>query len=87
MGRLITNDLPIGKKVDIRAQIDLTKEVPHSATIEIGLECAGEMTVVDSQGPFYVHFIIIMFFFLRLVTHSSQYTAATDLIEIRNALT
>ena len=38
MGRLIPNDLRTGKKADIRAQIDLTKEVSHSGTIEIGLE-------------------------------------------------
>ena len=31
--------------------------------------------------------ILLLCFFLRLVTHSSQYIAATDLIEIRNALT
>ena len=63
MGRLIPNDLSTGKKADKRAHIDLTKEVSHSGNIEIGLECVGETTVVDRQGPFYVHFIIIMFFF------------------------
>ena len=36
------------------------------------------------SGPILCSFYV---FFLPLVTHSSQYTAATDLIEIRNALT
>ena len=50
MGRLITDNLPTGKKADIRAQIDLSKEVSHSGTIEVGLECVGEMTTVDRSG-------------------------------------
>ena len=42
MGRLVTNDLPAGKKADIRAQIDLMKEVSHCGTVKVGQECAGE---------------------------------------------
>ena len=40
------------KKADIRAQIDLMKEVSHCGTVKAGLECAEEMSVVDCQGPF-----------------------------------
>ena len=48
----VPNDLPTKKEADIRAQIDPMKEVSHCRTIEVGLECAGETSVVDCQGPF-----------------------------------
>ena len=50
MGQLVPNNLPMGKKADIRAQIDLMKEVSHSGTAEVEMECAGEMNVDDRQG-------------------------------------
>ena len=48
----VPNDLPTEKEADIRAQIDPMKEVSYCRTIEFGLECAGETSTVDSQGPF-----------------------------------
>ena len=51
-GRLVPNDLPTGKKTDIRAQVDLMKEVSHIGTVKVGLECAGETSLVDRQGLF-----------------------------------
>ena len=61
MGRLIPNDLPTGMKADIRAQIDLIKEVSLCGIVEVGLECAGETSVVDHQGPFStVHFSVYL---------------------------
>ena len=59
MGRLIPNNLPTGKKDDdIRAQIDLMKEVSHCGTVKAGLECAEETSVVNRQGPFYSFLIL-----------------------------
>ena len=54
MGQLVPNDFPMGKKANIRAQIDLMKEVSHCGTVEVKLECAGEMNVDDRQGLFFV---------------------------------
>ena len=62
MGQLVPNDLHTGKKSNIRAQIDQTKEVSHCVTIKVCLECAGETSVVDRQGPFCSFQIIIIFF-------------------------
>ena len=61
MGWLVPNDLPTGKKADIRAQID----VSHCVTVKVGLECAGETSTVDCQGPFcsFHNFIIYVIFF------------------------
>ena len=42
MGRFVPNDLLTGKKADIRAQIDLTKEVSQCGTVEVGLQCTGD---------------------------------------------
>ena len=82
MGRLIPSHLPMGKKAEIRSQIDLPNEELHCGTVPIGLECMGEMSVVDCLGPFCsCHNIII-----HLATHSSQHTAAADLIEARKVL-
>ena len=47
MGRLIPNDLPTGKKADIRAQVDLMKEVSFCGTVQVGLECAGETSAAS----------------------------------------
>ena len=52
MGRLNPNDFPTGKKADIRAQIDLMKELSHCGTVEASLECTKETSLVDHQGPF-----------------------------------
>ena len=52
MGRLVPNDLPTGKKVDIRVQIALVKAVSHCGTVEVGLKCAGETSAIDHRGPF-----------------------------------
>ena len=41
-------------KADI-IQIDLTKEVSHCGTVEVGLECAGETSAVDRKGPFHLY--------------------------------
>ena len=59
MGQLVPNDLPMGKKANIRAQIDLMKEVSHCGTIEVKLECAGEMNVDDRQGLFFFCFVFV----------------------------
>ena len=48
----VPNDLPTEKEADIRAQIDLMKEVSHCGTIEVSLDCAGETSAVDHQGLF-----------------------------------
>ena len=77
MGRLVPNHFPTGKKAEIRSQIDLPNEESHCATIKVRLECAGEMSTVDCLGPFCS---------LRLAMHSSQHTAAADLIEARKVL-
>ena len=37
---------------DVRAQINLMKEVSHCGTVKVGLECVGETSTVDRQGPF-----------------------------------
>ena len=52
MGRLVPNDLPMRKKANAMSQIDLMKEVSHCGTVEVSLECAGETSAVDCQGPF-----------------------------------
>ena len=54
MDQLVPNDLPMGNKADIRAQIDLMKEVSYCGTVEVKLECAGEMNADDCQGPFFL---------------------------------
>ena len=51
-GRLVPNHLPTGKKAGIRSQIDLPNSELHCATVEVRLECAGEMSAVDCLGPF-----------------------------------
>ena len=55
MGQLVPNDLPMGKKADIRAQIDLMRDC---GTVEVKLECAGEMNADDRQGLFFIINII-----------------------------
>ena len=56
----VPNDLPTEKEADIRAQIDLMKKY-HTVyrTIKVGLECAGEMSVVDCRARF-VHFLFLL---------------------------
>ena len=85
MGRLIPNDLPTRKKADIRKGTDRPNE---GSITQWDHQSRPGVSGRDDRGrpsrPFLCS--IIMFFFLRLVTHSLQYTAATDLIEVRNAL-
>ena len=50
--RKVPNDLSTDKEADIKAQIDLMKEVSHCGTVKVGLDCAGETSAVDRQGPF-----------------------------------
>ena len=82
MGRLVPNDLPTGKKADICKGTDrpnegsITQWAHQSRPGVSGRDDHGR-----PSGPI-LCYIIIMFFFLRLVTQSSQYTTATDLIEI-----
>ena len=81
IGQLIPNDLPTGEKADIRVQIELRNE--------------GNITLWDRQswpgvcgrdecnrpsGP------VLFISYSCLVTHSSQYTVATHLIEVRKVL-
>ena len=84
MGRLVPNDLPTGKKADICKGTDRPNE--GSITQWAHQSWPGVSGRDDCGRPSGPILCSIMFFFLRLVTHSSQYTAATDLIEIQNAL-
>ena len=53
MGWLIPNDLPTGKKANTGVHIDLTKEVSHCGTVDVGQERVGETSAVNRQGPFF----------------------------------
>ena len=55
----VPNHLPTGKKAGIRSQIDLPNSELHCATVEVRLECAGEMSAVDCLGPFCSYHIIL----------------------------
>ena len=72
MGRLVPNILPMGKKAEIRSQIDLPNEELHCATVKVRLECAGEMSA--GRQP---HVNLKS----HLAMHSLRHTAAADLIE------
>ena len=58
-----------------RRPIDQMKEVSHCRSIEVGLECKGETSTVDCQGPYSC-----------LVTHSSRHAVVTHLTEMRKVL-
>ena len=62
MGPARPKSPPHGKE-GIRSQIDLPNSELHCATVEVRLECAGEMSAVDCLGPFCsCHNIIIILF-------------------------
>ena len=44
--QLVPHHLTIGKKAEIRSQIDLSDEELHCGTVKVSLECAGEMSIV-----------------------------------------
>ena len=52
LGRLAPNNLPTGKKAEIKLQIDLIKEALYHGTDKVSVKCVGEMSVVDCQDPF-----------------------------------
>ena len=68
----VPNNLPTGQKANIRAQIDITKEVSHCGTVEVSLDCTGETSTVNRQGPF-----CSFRYYSRLVASSSRHTVAT----------
>ena len=84
MGRLVPNHLPTGKKAGIGSQIDLPNSELHCVTVKVRLEYAGEISAVDCLGPFCLY--MSYYYSLRLATHSSRHTAASDLIEARKVL-
>ena len=80
--RLVPHHLPTGKKAGIRSQIDLPNSELHCATIKVRLECAG-----DERGRLFGPVLFMSYYYsLRLAMHSSQHTAAADLIEAQNVL-